>query len=304
MNGRETRAKAAKVVSRSAKSWPWIWATGATSAALADRLVQVHPAPGERVAELEQVLLDGDAGRVVEHVEDLIDLDRLGPRGRDRHRRSGLEALARVAAVDLEVLEPECGAGADDHRGVLRQRVDVLVELHVQLGNLGRALPGRVVRAGGVVHRLRLDRLDLADADAADPDFVSGHQGVGVGQLGRELVGGDERQALVGLVGEEDRHDHDEHGHRPDEGRAGGEAAHAPAPHAPPPSRNWRNICAWFIETAWSSGARLSSFWSLWFSSGVVVPLREPSGVGVVGAGFGSSCGIRSWMFGTWTCGS
>ena len=36
MKGRETRASAAKVVSRSAKSWPWISATGATSAAVAD----------------------------------------------------------------------------------------------------------------------------------------------------------------------------------------------------------------------------------------------------------------------------
>jgi hypothetical protein len=37
MKGRETRAKAANVVSRSANSWPWISATGATSAAVAER---------------------------------------------------------------------------------------------------------------------------------------------------------------------------------------------------------------------------------------------------------------------------
>jgi hypothetical protein len=37
MKGRETRAKAAKVVSRSANSCPWISATGATSAAVAER---------------------------------------------------------------------------------------------------------------------------------------------------------------------------------------------------------------------------------------------------------------------------
>ena len=37
MNGRATRAKAPKVVSRSTKSWPWICATGATSPAKADK---------------------------------------------------------------------------------------------------------------------------------------------------------------------------------------------------------------------------------------------------------------------------
>ena len=36
MKGRATRAKAPKVVSRSANSWPWICATGATSAAVAE----------------------------------------------------------------------------------------------------------------------------------------------------------------------------------------------------------------------------------------------------------------------------
>ena len=68
-------------------------------------------------------------------------------------------------------------------------------------------------------------------------DLVAGHHGVGVGDLGRELVGRDEGQALVRLVGEEDGDDDDEHGDGADQGRAGGEAAGAPAPHAEPPEQ-------------------------------------------------------------------
>ena len=45
MNGRETRAKAPKVVSRSTKSWPWISATGATSAAVAESEETKLPSP-------------------------------------------------------------------------------------------------------------------------------------------------------------------------------------------------------------------------------------------------------------------
>ena len=94
MNGRATSASAVKVASRAANICAWVSATGATSAAVAlsarmnparlvsgeerlritgsstsstpgrsaERRVQRRPAPGERVAELEQVLLRGAAG--------------------------------------------------------------------------------------------------------------------------------------------------------------------------------------------------------------------------------------------------
>ncbi len=119
MKGRETSAKAPNVVSRSTKSWPCCWATGATSAAAAESprtkpwrsvsdearfritgsrfstsgrrspiaAFRLCAAPGEDVAELGQVHLDRLAGRVVEGIEDLVDLDRLGGRLGDRDRR-------------------------------------------------------------------------------------------------------------------------------------------------------------------------------------------------------------------------
>ena len=84
-----------------------------------------------------------------------------------------------VAAVDLEVLEPErrlatrttmvesSGSGS---RSLLSSMFD--------LGDLAGALPGRVVRAGSVVDVLGVDRLDLTDAAAADPDLVALDEGV------------------------------------------------------------------------------------------------------------------------------
>ena len=194
---------------------------------VADGGVQGLAAAGERVAELGQVDLDRGAGGVVEGVEDLVDLDRLGGGRAERHRVAGLEALLGGAALDLQVLEAQGRARAHDHGRVDRQRVEVLVQLHVDLG-VDRAVL-RVLD--------RLDGLDRADADAADADLVAGDQRVGVGHLGRELVGGDEGQALVRLVGEEDRDGDDEHGDGADQGRAGGEAARAPAPHDEPPEQ-------------------------------------------------------------------
>ena len=73
-------------------------------------------------------------GRLVERAQHLVDLDRLGLRMRDRDRRALGEALDGGAAVDLQVLEPERRAGADDQRGVDRERVDVAVELQVEAG--------------------------------------------------------------------------------------------------------------------------------------------------------------------------
>ena len=47
---------------------------------LAERRVQVQPAAGERVAELDQVRLDRDARGLVEGRKDIVELDRLGHR--------------------------------------------------------------------------------------------------------------------------------------------------------------------------------------------------------------------------------
>jgi hypothetical protein len=235
MKGRATSAKARKVVSRSTKSWPWISATGAASAAAAESAEtnwespvsgEADAAAREGVPELEQIGLDRGPGRLVEGVEDLVDLDRLGPRGGERDRLPGPEPLAGVAPLNLQVLEPEGRARPDDHRRVLGEGIEILVQLHVQLG-ADRA----------VLLADRLDVLDLANPGAADPDLVARDQGGGIGELSGELVGRDERQPLVRLVGEEDGDHHDEHGDRTDKGRACGQGADPPAPHVPLPRR-------------------------------------------------------------------
>ena len=45
---------------------------------VAERLVQVDAAAGERDAELGEVALDREPGRLVESAENLVDVDRLG----------------------------------------------------------------------------------------------------------------------------------------------------------------------------------------------------------------------------------
>ena len=130
----------------------------------------------------------------------------------------GGKAFLRVAGDDLQVLEAERRFRPDDHRRVLRQRLDVLVEAEVEFG-------GDLTVAG--LHRHH--RLDHADAGAADPHLVALDQGVGVGHAGVEVVGRDEGQAVVGVVGEEDGDDDDQHGHRPDDHRAARHSLYAAA---------------------------------------------------------------------------
>ncbi len=171
--------------------------------------VELRPAPGEGVAETCQVALDRGPGLLVEHAEELVDVDRFGSRGGDRDRVAGGEALRRVAGDDQQVLEAERRFGPDDHRRVDRQRFDGLVEAEAEVG-------GDLA----VFELHRLDRLDHADAGAADPHLVALDQRVGVGHAGGEVVGGDEGKAVVGVVGEEDGDEHDQHRHRPDDHRA------------------------------------------------------------------------------------
>ncbi len=111
-------------------------------------------------------------------------------------------------------------------------------------GDLGRMIIVEFTGSGSTfLSRLRLEfggdlavaglhrhhRLDHADAGAADPHLVALDQGVGVGHAGVEVVGGDEGQAVVGVVGEEDGDDDDQHGHRADDHRAACHSLYAAA---------------------------------------------------------------------------
>src|SRR5262249_43935005 len=202
---------------------------------------------------------------------------------------------------DLQVLQAQCRAGPHDHGRVLRQWLDVLVQVHVDLGDLIRADARRVAGTGRVVDDHRLHRGDLTDALAADPDLVALDEALRVGELRGQAVGRYERQPVVRLVGEEHGHDDDEDRDGADQRRAGGEAADSPASHAPPPSRKLRNIRALFMETAWlpASGEVVVSPWS-----GVVevVPGCDPEWSGSVGCWApwsvlgGGSSSLRSGM--------
>jgi hypothetical protein len=192
----------------------------------AERLVDRLAAAGERGAELVEVLALRGARRLVERGEHLVDLDRLGGRPRGRDRRSGREAGAGVALRDLDVLQAERRARADDDRGVPRQRLDRRLELEAQL------------RVGGAVGpALREDLVDDADARAADPDLVAPHEVLRVGDVRAQVVGRDERQPVVRVVGEEHGDDDDERRRRADEHGVRRDRCRALPPHAPPPSR-------------------------------------------------------------------
>ena len=254
MKGRETRAKAAKVRSRATKRVPLISATGATVALrassarqkppkfgrrrdqvrerflgafrqfpqAAEGRVQLRPATGEGVAEAGLVLADRVAGLFVEHAEEFVDVDRFGARGGDRDRFAGLEALLGVAGHDLHVLEAERRLGPDDQGRVDRDRLGDLVEAEAEFGAEAAFAPLRLTFVRGAVFVLefdRLHRLDDPDPGAADPHLVAFDQRLRVGHLRLEVVGGDEGQAVVGVVGEEDGDQDHQHGDRPDQDR-------------------------------------------------------------------------------------
>ena len=138
-----------------------------------------------------------------------------------------LKPSSELPGVIWRNLRPRADFGPDRDRRVDRQRFGVLVEAEREFG--------------GDLAVFELDRDDLlddADADAADPHLVAFDQGVGVGDPRLEVVGGDEGQAVVGVVGEEDGDDDDQHGHRPDQDRAARDAAESAAvPHGPGGSR-------------------------------------------------------------------
>jgi hypothetical protein len=173
--------------------------------------------PGPEVAER---VLEGAPGRRVEGVLHLVELD---VRLRRRHGQSAVlrDLLPAGARHELEVLQPERRARADGDLAVVAQ-LQALVEAHVE----DRERPAR---AG-----LRGDRLHDPHALAADPDLVVLGQPRGVRHERLDLVGGHERQPLVGVVGEEDGHEGHEHGDRPDQDRARDEAGcPGSRPHLP-----------------------------------------------------------------------
>jgi hypothetical protein len=174
-----------------------------------DGLVEVGAAAGEGVAEALQVALRCAPGRLVEHVVELVELDR--DRGlAGRHRRAVGEDVLRAPGLQLDVLQSQRRAGPDDDARVDRHGARLLVELEPQ------PRPDLVV---GQHHRRHVG--DHADAEAARAHLVALHQVGAVGHEHVELARGHERQAVVGVVGQEDGDDDDERGHRPDEHGAG-----------------------------------------------------------------------------------
>ncbi len=157
-----------------------------------------------------------------------------GPGRRHGHRAAGREAVVGLPAGDLDVLEAEQRLRADDDRGVLGQRLDGLVELELQAGD------DRPVLAGD-----GRDRGDRADPGAADAHLVAAHEVRRVGDVDVDLVGRDERQAAVGVVGEEHRDgDHEDRDRADQDGVREGAGSGAPHLSSPPNRKSMRSSLA------------------------------------------------------------
>jgi hypothetical protein len=89
-------------------------------------------------------------------------------------------------------------------------------------------------RGGAVGLGVGRDLRDGADAMAALADLVALDQARPVGQLDLDVIGRDERQPVVGVVGQEHRDDRHEDGDAADEDRVGGDRGVAAAVHLPP----------------------------------------------------------------------
>src|ERR1044072_5490583 len=273
MKGRETRAKAPKVRSRATKRLACVSGTGGTGgvggsrggpkagevgtrggeraqhrhaafgqpAQLTEGGIELGPAAGKGGAETGLVALDRLPRRLVEHVEELVDVDRFGPRRGGWDGVAGGEAARRVAGDDLQVLEAQRRLRADDHPRVDRQRFGALVESQLELGFDGPVF---------LLHRRH--RAHDADPGTADPHLVAANQRVGVGHAGGEVVSGDEGQAVVGVVGEKDGDDHDQHGDRADDGRAARNSLYA-AGFLHGARRQWRRPRGGGDGSAWES---------------------------------------------------
>ncbi len=120
---------------------------------------------------------------------------------------------ARAALFQFEVLQADRRDRLHDRPRVGRQRFDFLFELE---GRDRREAPGARVLVG-------LQRADDPDARARDPHLVGGLQAGGLRQFDLDVVRRHERQAVVGVVGEEHGHDDDQRRDRADQQRARGE---------------------------------------------------------------------------------
>ena len=127
---------------------------------------------------------------------------------------------------DREVLLPDRALQPDRERRVDRQRPDAPVELEPEHRD---RLPVR--------RPLGLHAVDEPDERAAHVDLGAVGELAGVGDLHVQRVAGHERQAVVGVVGQEHRDDHHEHGQRADQDRVAEAAAVATGVHPPGPIR-------------------------------------------------------------------
>ena len=194
---------------------------------LLDRAVEVGPAAGEGVAELGQVALRGRARLVVERVEDLVELDRLAAsRCAAGSSRRPAKPWLEVPLVISTYFRPSAERGRMSTVESTGSGLTVVSSLSVST-RADRAVLGG--DRGDVGHR--------ADARAADAHVVALDQVGRVGDLGLELVGRDERQARVGVVGQEDGDDDHERRRGADEHRVGGDGGRAAAHQPSPPSR-------------------------------------------------------------------
>ena len=135
--------------------------------------------------------------------------------------------LLDVPRVTSMYLRPSGERGRTMIVELLGQRLHVRLELEVHLR-----------RDAAVSVRDRLDLVDDPDAVAADPHLVAGDEVRRVRQLHPDAVGRHERQAVVGVVGEEDGDEQDEHRRRADQHRVRRHGCAAPVHLAPlPPSR-------------------------------------------------------------------
>ena len=85
--------------------------------------------------------------------------------------------------------------------------------------------------AAGALVLVDRQRADDAHARAGDAHLVGGLQAGALGQFDFDVVGRHERQAVVGVVGEEHGDEHDQRRHGPDQQRASGERVSAAAVH-------------------------------------------------------------------------
>ena len=176
-------------------------------------VVEALAAAGERVAEAAQVRARGVARRLVEHVRELVELDGRRRGLRERDRVAVGEAVVGRAARELDVLEAERRArpdrSASSRSAAARPTSPASAPSRAMLEPSSRRSTSIVSTVPTRVPPIRtsLPRTRLA--------------ALGTSRL--ERVGRHERQALVGVVGEEHGDEDDEHRRRADQHRVAGD---------------------------------------------------------------------------------